>query len=939
MKKKMSLMLAVILILQIMLPLLTVIWENRLTLKSIAVNTENSWDVSENQNKSIIATFDEKTVTLTISGTGKIKEEDFNYEYPWYTKKDEIAKVLISNEIENIPTRAFQECENIREITLGNSIKTIKYEAFKDCKSLSSIELPEGLENIDRAVFQNCVRLTNISIPSTVKMIGQVDNIEFGEYGSLGDYQFDVFRGCTNLESISVKSGNINYSSDNGVLFNKDKSILISYPEGKEATEYIIPSTAKKIGAYAIYNVANIKKITIPDKVTRIGEGGFRQCINLTDINIPRNVEALGNDVLDDCKMLKNITVDVNNNYYSSENGVLFNKNKTTILCYPMGKEDSRYEIPNSVTTIGLGAFRTCVNLKNITIPSSVVNIEMFAFSGCTELTNITIPNSVKKMGSEVYEMYLGYIFEGCENLKLITLPAKIDTFYTDYSFENCSSLEKIVIPEGVEYIGDGAFSGCSSLSNIKLPKSVISIGSSAFQGCSSLKNIEIPSSNPIIPHNSFHGTGLEILDIPSGITTIEDAFEKCRNLKQINIPNTVTKIDDGAFRGALLTVKVGTNSNESCEIELPEVIKRTMKSDDILYSKNGFYLTNCRLSEDTTKIIANKDMLEQGKVKLTVRSGALRDLEVAFEATTYSDTEAPVIENIYNAYSYTNVLGIGDKLSIGILTSEYTKGNPPKLKFRFGNGEERVATATDNWNTSSTPAIKYSYTVQKGDNGLLKIISFEGEELTDWSGNKLVIDNIPKLNDKIVANTIKIKKEEIKDEYHIKNKEELKNIQELITSGTFDFLGSTIYLENDMDLECDEYNQWVPIGTIYNPFRGTFEGKKHKITGIYIDSEEYYQGFFGYNSGTIKNLGIENGYIHSTGDYIGGISGINWNKAIVENCHNKANVCGGYNVGGISGGNNNGSSGKISVINCYNNGNIIGECNIRWSIRKDLAE
>jgi len=952
MKRKIPLMILTILILQVLLPVLTIIWESDFTIKSIAADTENSWDVSENQNGSITATFDNTTRTLTISGTGEMKNYGGSYSYiPWYVYQEDIRKVNISEGITNICNYAFYECENIISIVIPNSVTSIGASAFYNCsnlsnvqlssnlteigtsafsgcKSISNIQLPEGLITISPEVFKDCINLTNINIPNSVEMIGQEDHPQYGEY------QFDVFRGCRRLESISVEENNANYSSVDGVLFNKDKSKLISYPEAKKTSEYTIPSSVTKVGAYSIYNVANVTKINIPNGVTAVGDGGFRGCINLNNINIPATLETLDNDVFDDCTELKNITVDENNANYSSVDGVLFNKDKTAILFYPIGKESTTYTIPNSVTTIGSGLFRGCDNLTRIEIPDSVVNIEWFAFSGCTGLTEITIPDSVNKMGSEIYGMHFGYIFEGCENLKSITLPAEIDTFYSSYAFKNCSSLEEIIIPEGAEYIGNEAFLGCSSLSSIELPESVISIHSSAFQGCSSLTSIEIPSFDPIIPGNSFHGTGLETLDIPDGITTIYTAFEKCRNLKQINIPETVTTISKGAFREALLTIKVETNSNESYEIELPEVIKRTMDSSDVLYSENGLYTYNCTLSDD--KVIASKDILEQGKAKIKVKSGALWDLEVAFESTTYSDTEVPIIEDIYGVnYPSSDVFGIGDKVSIRIRTSEFMKGNPPKLKFRFGNGEERIAIVSYNWNTGSGTEIEYSYTVQDGDNGLLKVISFEGEELTDWSGNKLVKDNIPELDEMMVANTMAIEAGVIKEEYHITNKDELKNIQELVTLGTYDFSNSIIYLENDIDLECNENNQWIPIGTIYNTFKGTFEGNGHKITGLYINSEENYQGLFGYNSGTIKNVSLENSYIQSTGNYIGGITGCNYDKAIIENCHNGAEISGNYNVGGITGGNNNPYSGEIKIVNSCNFGKIEGQSSVGGIVGK----
>ena len=195
------LMIVVIILLQIILPIISVVWESGLTIKSIAADTEKSWDVSEKQDSSIIATFDSSSGTLNIKGTGKIKEESFDKDYPWYGNRNNIIRICITDGIENVPTRAFEEYSNLREVSLGNSIKVIEYEAFKECKSLNKIVLPEGLQTIDRAAFQSCVGLTSITIPNSVKLIGQEDQIINGQEQ---EYQFNVFRGCTNVQSISI---------------------------------------------------------------------------------------------------------------------------------------------------------------------------------------------------------------------------------------------------------------------------------------------------------------------------------------------------------------------------------------------------------------------------------------------------------------------------------------------------------------------------------------------------------------------------------------------------------------------------------------------------------------------------------------------------------------------------------------------------------------
>ena len=914
-----------------------------ITNKSNAAETVDICDVSENKDKSIIATIDKKKGTLTISGSGKIKEEGFESDYFWYGMRGIIRKIYISDKIENIPKRAFVSCSSLIEINLGKDIKSIGYEAFSDCSLLKNIELPEGLEFIDRKAFELCRNLINISIPNTVKMIGQEDNILFSDY-YLSDYQFDVFRYCENLETILVGENNTSYSSVEGVLFNKDKTKLICYPQGKKTSEYTLPSSVITIGAYSMYNAVSIKQINFNNKLKKISDGAFVGCSNIENINIPENFEMLGCEVFVDCKKIKNVTVDEKNSNFSATNGVLFDKDKTVIIYYPVAKDNKSYTIPNSVISISMDAFRDCSKLTNIEIPNSVVNIGSDAFWGCTGLTNIVIPESVKNMGSTMLKKGFSNIFYNCENLKSIKLPTYIDTFYTMYCFYKCKNLEEVIMPEGVDYIDMSCFEGCFNLSNIKLPQSLKFINASAFDCCYSLKKIDIPCNISSLI-SSFNQTGLEIIDIPDSITTIDDSFRGCKNLKEIHIPNTVTNIREGSFDYSKLTIKVETNENESYKIELPELIKRTFKVDDILYSENGLYNYGCILNENN--IIADKEMLENRKVLLKVRSGALKGLTIEFESISYSDINPPVIKDI-SSINGPGVLKQGTKVYIKVRCVEPIKGDPPKLKIKFGNSEERLVSGKVGRNSSETD-IDYTYTVKYGDNGLLEVISLEGGKITDWSGNELLKNNIPKFETNLLANTLEIEPDFIKEEYHIKNKEDLINIKEIINSGTYDFYYSTIYLENDINLEGSEDNQWEPIGTNYSTFSGVFDGKGHEIKGMYIDSEENYQGFFGANSGTIKNLFIVDGYISSTGNYIGGITGCNCSKAIIEKCYNSSSVKGNKYVGGIVGytwsvgcmencynsGNISGTEniggiagriyGDVKIINCYNSGNISG--------------
>ena len=189
-------------------------------------------------------------------------------------------------------------------------------------------------------------------------------------------------------------------------------------------TSITIPYGVTSIGDYAFESCTGLESITIPDGVTSIGNGAFENCFELTSINIPDGVTSIGTNAFNGCSGLTDITVDSNNPYYCSEIGVLFNKNKTTLICYPAGKTDSSYTIPDGVTSIEYAAFEACTGLTSITIPDGVTSIGYYAFERCTGLDSITIPDSVNSIGYE--------------------------------AFNRCTKLTSIYIPDGIS-IGFGA--------------------------------------------------------------------------------------------------------------------------------------------------------------------------------------------------------------------------------------------------------------------------------------------------------------------------------------------------------------------------------------------------------------------------------------------------------------------------------------------------
>jgi hypothetical protein len=319
------------------------------------------------------------------------------------------------------------------------------------------------------------------------------------------------------------------------------------------------------IDQYAFGDCLSLTSVTIPDTVTIIDPSAFFNCVGLTNVTIPASVNIIGEAAFSCCSSLTAINVNPANPYYTSVDGVLFDHSQTRLVGYPIGKTNTSYAIPDSVTDITGFVFEWS-SLANITIGTNVNNIGNCAFSG-SSLTNVTIPNSVTNLGI--------FPFGGCASLTAINVEPENPAFKSVNGVLFNRSLTSLVqypggpagsytIPNSVTRIVLGAFDG-SSLTNILIPNGVTNIEFGSFSSCFSLVAITVDPSNPV--YRSVNGVLFSndqstlILypsanpygdyTIPDGVTVIGDeAFGNCISLSTVTIPNSVVNIGNYQFMG-----------------------------------------------------------------------------------------------------------------------------------------------------------------------------------------------------------------------------------------------------------------------------------------------------------------------------------------------------------------------------------------------------
>lgn len=529
--------------------------------------------------------------TLTISGTGPMRDFTELSMPTWNNWNRSITNVVIEEGVTSIGSKAFFKNDSILTVRLPESLTSIGTEAFYQCDSIFEV-------------------LNYSNLPITK---GSSD------YGGIARYAKNVVWSVDDL-SINVLDGKFMYGSSGTDYYllryvGSESSVTLpstingrgyeiykyAFYGNKTVSSVVVPNGVTAIGDYAFSGCNSLSLIDLPEGITTIGRSAFSGCAlatltipegvtsitnyvfsgckALTTINLPSTLTSIGgssivngnviihryDEVFNGCSLLTAVNVSEDNTSFSSLDGVLYNKKGTDLLYYPHGKTANTFAIPSGVTDIGSYAFSGRTALESVTVPNTVTTIGVGAFAGCKSLTSAPIGNHTT--------IIWDYAFSGCESLTSVILPDYV-AHLRPSSFSSCTSLETVSFGKDLTTIGENAFYGCTSLSEF-----IVSEGNSKYSSSEGVlfnksgntlvkyplgktgSVYTIPDSVTTIEERAFYYcTQLESVTLPDGLTTIKPyAFSHCSSVKNIAMPDSVSSIGDQAFSycSSLTTVNV----------------------------------------------------------------------------------------------------------------------------------------------------------------------------------------------------------------------------------------------------------------------------------------------------------------------------------------------------------------------------------------------
>jgi hypothetical protein len=479
-----------------------------------------------------------------------------------------LEEVTLPKQVLELGREAFSGCKSLALLSLPPSLKLISESVFRDCTGLERVSIPAGVRKIDRTAFAGCAALSEIDVdvenpeyataqgalythdfstllrcppgragdfvmPSsadsiaagaftncarlvTITLSDRIWRLDYGSFlgcstlrrvwvgkGMIG-ISTGAFLDCPSLQSIEVDSLNQSYSSEDGVLFDKKKSLLLQYP------------------------IWNAGRYVVPDTVQIIRFEAFMGNTNLVAVKFGRDLAGIGSSAFEGCNRLREVQ---------------WNDRLTNIQRYAFAGCSSLTQLvlPSTLASIREHAFLDCSGVQQVVLGDGIRQIEGFAFVGCSSLTNVHFADGLQRIGMNA--------FMGCGGLVNLDLPDSVVSI-EPMAFTNCFGLQAIDLGDRLPFIPRYCFAGCRSLRTVRIGASVTNIDVAAFLQCSNLALVEFPSGLQAIQSAAFLGcVRLRTAILPDGLSLIEyEAFSGCHSLSDLKLPKHLYRIGSMAF-------------------------------------------------------------------------------------------------------------------------------------------------------------------------------------------------------------------------------------------------------------------------------------------------------------------------------------------------------------------------------------------------------
>lgn len=386
----------------------------------------------------------------------------------------------ITYHVTRIGDDAFRGCP-ITSIDIPEGVTAINFFAFNGCSRLEYIEFPNSLVSLGRWVFYNCRSIKNLNIPR-----------------NLTDIAYTALAGLSGLVYYTCSPFNPKFKAVDGILYNKDMTMLVAYPQAAAATSFTIPSTITSLYDYCLHNCDNLTEINIPESVNYFGMNIFSASDNIESIDVPDGVTKMGVTVFGQCSKLSHV------------------------------------HLPASLDSIKNSCFYGCNSLTEVVIPASVRYIGNYAFSDCENLKTITFEEG------SCLEGFGEYVFRESPSFESLDMPNTVTTMGIGM-FYVCPSLKNIHLSRSLTILPNASFYQCSLLTELDIPGTVTHIGNAAMYKCTSLKRLKIgdkdaPAGTTDIEHYALaYSNDLERLELGANLDSLTyGSLDDLSNVKLI---------------------------------------------------------------------------------------------------------------------------------------------------------------------------------------------------------------------------------------------------------------------------------------------------------------------------------------------------------------------------------------------------------------------